>query len=1028
MLRPAAACFFLAAASLPPAAAAGEPARVELNGQTFTVAAGWTLELAAGPPLVDRPVSASFDDRGRLFVTESSGSNEPVETQLAKKPHRLLMLEDADGDGAFDRRTVFADGLMLPQGCLWHDGWVYVATPPTIERFRDIDGDGVADEREVWFDGGTLSFCANDIHGPYLGPDGVLYWTKGAFEEQRYPRPGGGEFVTRAAHVFRHSPVDGSVEPVLTGGMDNPVEVAWTAAGDGFACATFVRHPGDGRRDGLVALTRGGYYGKRHGVLDSFPRVGDLLDPTTHLGAAAPAGLCRPRVGADPAEPALLCAQFNTRRVSRHRLIPDGTGWRTEDDVLLESDRFDFHPTDVLEDADGSLLIVDTGGWYKLCCPTSQVERPDVLGAIYRLRPVEPKLPGSAGADPRGLELAWGEDVPVVVLMTRTGGVRPVVAERAIAELAKRGAAAVPAAAELLQAERVEQRLAGVWCLTRIPGEPARAAVRAALDDENPLVRRAALHAAVLWRDAGAADRGRELLRDGDGPARRLAADLAAATRDAGAAPALLAAAADADDDADLHRSATAALIALGDPEAVRAGLMGPVADEPDAVRAAILTLAALPDGELDPHALAPRLVQADAALRREVERLFDERDDYAGPLAAFLQKRLETDADERTVGLIARFSNQADVALLVPFAAIAAQDPVAFWREVADAGPEVLPDRWHAAVAAAVRDPAARAGALRLLAEAGVPDFGPVPAALRNLSDDPETDPNDRLAAAALLPSVTVDADRLAELREVLADPSAGGKADAVRMLAAADFTPDARAELPDLLREAGPLTLPALLPVVRGGDPNFAAAVLGAVRENPAFAAVPEDDLRAAFGGSGPEVAAAVDAALAQREAERAGRRATLAAAFDALPAGDAARGADVFRSEKAACMTCHRIGQQGGDFGPSLFGIGKVRTKRDLHEAVVLPGASFVRSYEPWVALTVAGRAHGGLLKDETDATVTLADKPESRVTLNRGDLLELAPGSTSLMPAGLDRQITDQQMADLLAFLAANRGWE
>ena len=46
----------------------------------------------------------------------------------------------------------------------------------------------------------------------------------------------------------------------------------------------------------------------------------------------------------------------------------------------------DFHPTDVLEDADGSLLVVDTGGWYKLCCPTSQLEKPDVLGAIYRVR------------------------------------------------------------------------------------------------------------------------------------------------------------------------------------------------------------------------------------------------------------------------------------------------------------------------------------------------------------------------------------------------------------------------------------------------------------------------------------------------------------------------------------------------------------------------------------------------------------------------------------------------------------------
>ena len=52
----------------------------------------------------------------------------------------------------------------------------------------------------------------------------------------------------------------------------------------------------------------------------------------------------------------------------------------------MTSPDLDFHPTDVLEDADGSLLVVDTGGWYKLCCPTSQLHKPDVLGGVYRVR------------------------------------------------------------------------------------------------------------------------------------------------------------------------------------------------------------------------------------------------------------------------------------------------------------------------------------------------------------------------------------------------------------------------------------------------------------------------------------------------------------------------------------------------------------------------------------------------------------------------------------------------------------------
>ena len=52
----------------------------------------------------------------------------------------------------------------------------------------------------------------------------------------------------------------------------------------------------------------------------------------------------------------------------------------------MTSPDLDFHPTDVLEDADGSLVVVDTGGWYKLCCPSSQLQKPDVLGGIYRVR------------------------------------------------------------------------------------------------------------------------------------------------------------------------------------------------------------------------------------------------------------------------------------------------------------------------------------------------------------------------------------------------------------------------------------------------------------------------------------------------------------------------------------------------------------------------------------------------------------------------------------------------------------------
>ena len=118
-----------------------------LNNQRFTVPKGFLVEQVAGPPLVDRPISADFDEQGRLYVSESSGSNENVQIQLEKKPHRILRLEDTNQDGRFDTRTVFADRMMFPEGTLWHEGSLYVAAPPSIWKLTDLDQDGGADVR-----------------------------------------------------------------------------------------------------------------------------------------------------------------------------------------------------------------------------------------------------------------------------------------------------------------------------------------------------------------------------------------------------------------------------------------------------------------------------------------------------------------------------------------------------------------------------------------------------------------------------------------------------------------------------------------------------------------------------------------------------------------------------------------------------------------------------------------------------------------------------------------------------------------
>src|SRR5207244_10090839 len=147
MMRWSVACLLVLAAVQVPAADAPKTHQVKLNGHTFTLPVGFEIELVAGPPLVDRPIVADFDDDGRLYVADSSGSNEKVEIQVQKKPHRIVRLE-ASANGRFEKGAVFAEQMMFPEGVLWHAGSLYVAPPPSIWKLTDTPNKGAADRRE----------------------------------------------------------------------------------------------------------------------------------------------------------------------------------------------------------------------------------------------------------------------------------------------------------------------------------------------------------------------------------------------------------------------------------------------------------------------------------------------------------------------------------------------------------------------------------------------------------------------------------------------------------------------------------------------------------------------------------------------------------------------------------------------------------------------------------------------------------------------------------------------------------------
>jgi putative heme-binding domain-containing protein len=139
--------------------------------------------------------------------------------------------------------------------------------------------------------------------------------------------------------------------------------------------------------------------------------------------------------------------------------------------------------------------------------------------------------------------------------------------------------------------------------------------------------------------------------------------------------------------------------------------------------------------------------------------------------------------------------------------------------------------------------------------------------------------------------------------------------------------------------------------------------------------------------------------------------------------LDGGDPARGRQVFFSKSAACAACHRVQGQGEEIGPDLSRIGAVRTRHDLLESIVFPSASFARGYEPLVVATKSGRLVQGILSRETAEAITLRTAPREEVRIARSDIEETAPGKVSIMPAGLEKILTQDDLRDVLAFLSS-----
>ena len=140
----------------------------------------------------------------------------------------------------------------------------------------------------------------------------------------------------------------------------------------------------------------------------------------------------------------------------------------------------------------------------------------------------------------------------------------------------------------------------------------------------------------------------------------------------------------------------------------------------------------------------------------------------------------------------------------------------------------------------------------------------------------------------------------------------------------------------------------------------------------------------------------------------------------------AGDAARGRSIFTANTAAqCKTCHKVGDLGENVGPDLTKVGAKYNKASLLEQILDPSKTIDPAFTTYLLETKDGRVVSGLAVEKTASGVVLKDAQGKSVRFTTGEIERLVPQSRSLMPELLLRDLTAQQVADLLEFLAGLR---
>ena len=761
----------------------------------------------------------------------------------------------------------------------------------------------------------------------------------------------GSEWKTRASHIFRCRPDGTNIEPVVTGGMDNLVNTVSTPEGERFFTATFIVQPQDGRRDGLAHAVYGGVYGKENGVLEGHPRTGELMPVLVHMGAAAPCGLvCFESNTFGPEYYGnLFVCQFNTHKVSRHVLKQAGASFVSEDSDFVTSDDVDFHPTDVLLDADGNLLIVDTGGWYKWCCPTSQLEKPDVLGGIYRVRKIGTKeLP-----DPWGKNIKWA-DLGIDSLWSLLSDDRPEVHRHATQEFVTRSSSAdlKQFLANQLQhdsafessdiatwpstdlsehlANSRRTNLARIWALAQIDSPDSRSIVRKALQHPDSHVRQAALHAISLNRDSLSTPQLIDLLHSNSANLVSIAAEALGRIGDKSTISRLLASAATAND-RSLRHSIIYALIELAEPKSTRLGLSN---KSPATVTAALIALDQMPGGHVEPADVVPLLDSDNDLFRETAYWLVARHPEWGAELAAWFRQRLASLPKETSItsstaenlleGLLVKFSSDSSIQQLLAGSTsdtnLSGSARKLALRAIAQAKLEHTPVEWTNALVAVIHSSDKTFLPFAIGAARSFPASDPIAPslhdALLSVVEDKDVPIELRVEAMATI------ANKLPELSDwqfdllavaVSPDSSFGLRSSAAEAISRAHLSTDQLRKLCELVKSSGPLELHQLLgPFQYSTDENLGLELLSSLKHCTAISSLRVELVRDKLAKYDATVQHGIDELNSLVNIDAEAQRNRIAELLPQITQGDIRRGQAIFNGNKVAmhCMSSHGV----------------------------------------------------------------------------------------------------------------------